>query len=148
MSKFEVPIPKEIRDYTESLFMGLNLKQCIMCGIAIALAVPIFVLLRPKIGLEPASWICLIVVAPIGATAFVKIKGLPLLEYAIAFVKWYLTPNNLVYKQKNAYMEALKQMRAEEHKKSLVNRKEKHKKKRGGLGEAMEENRKKRTQKC
>ena len=121
----EVKIPKEIRKYTESIFMGMNLKQCVICGIAIALAVPIFIILRPKIGLEPASWICLVIVAPIGATAFVKIQNLPLLEYVIAFIKWYLTPNHLVYQQKNAYMEAIKQMRAETPKKSKKRRKHK-----------------------
>lgn len=121
----EVKIPKEIRKYTESIFMGMNLKQCVICGIAIALAVPIFIILRPRIGLEPASWICLVIVAPIGATAFVKIQNLPLLEYVIAFIKWYLTPNHLVYQQKNAYMEAIKQMRAETPKKSKKRRKHK-----------------------
>ena len=135
----EVKIPKEIRKYTESIFMGMNLKQCIICGIAIALAVPIFIILRPKIGLEPASWICLIIVAPIGATAFVKINNLPLLEYVIAFIKWYLTSKHLVYQQKNAYMEAIKQMRADTPK-TNIKRKKKHLKKKEVLDESVKAN--------
>jgi len=109
----EIKIPKEIRKFTESIFMGLNLKQCIMSGIAIGLAVPLFITLRPALGLEGASWVCVIIVAPIGATAFVKIKNLPLLEYVIAFVKWFFTRNPLVSQTKNMYMEAVTQMRFE-----------------------------------
>ena len=109
----EIKIPKEIRKYTESIFMGLNLKQCIMCGVAIALAVPLFITLRPALGLEGASWICVIIVAPIGATAFIKIKNLPLLEYVIAFAKWFLTRNPLVSQPNNMYMDAVSQMRFE-----------------------------------
>lgn len=107
----EIKIPKEVRKYTESIFMGLNLKQCIMSGIAIALAVPIFLWLRPSIGLEGASWVCVVIVAPVGATAFIKIKNLPLLEYVIAFVKWFLTKNPLVSQPKNMYMDAVTQVR-------------------------------------
>jgi len=93
--------------------MGLNLKQCVMSGIAIALAVPLFLWLRPSLGLEGASWVCVIVVAPIAATAFIKIKNLPLLEFIIAFGKWFLTRNPLVSQPKNMYRDAVTQMRFE-----------------------------------
>lgn len=107
----EVKIPKEIRRFTESIFMGLNLRQCIMSLIAIALAIPIFLWLRPSIGLEGASWVCVIIVAPIGATAFVKIKNLPLLDFVIAFVKWFMTRNPLVSQPSNLYKDTVSQMR-------------------------------------
>lgn len=112
----EIKLPREIRKYTESIFMGLNLKQCIMSSIAIALAIPIFISLRPSLGLEGAAWVCVIIVAPIAATAFIKIKNLPLLEYVIAFVKWFLTRNPLVNETKNTYMDAITKMRFEKKK--------------------------------
>ena len=36
----EVKMNKEIRNYQESMFMGLNLRQCIFSLLAIAVAVP------------------------------------------------------------------------------------------------------------
>ena len=82
-----------------------------MSLIAIALAIPIFLWLRPSIGLEGASWVCVIIVAPIGATAFVKIKNLPLLDFVIAFVKWFMTRNPLVSQPSNLYKDTVSQMR-------------------------------------
>ena len=38
----EVKMNKEIRNYQESMFMGLNLRQCIFSLLAIAVAVGIY----------------------------------------------------------------------------------------------------------
>ena len=46
----EVKMNKEIRNYQESMFMGLNLRQCIFSLLAIAVAVGIYFGLGKYVG--------------------------------------------------------------------------------------------------
>ena len=43
----EVKINREIRNYTESMFFGLSLRQCIFSLLAVAVAVGLYFLLKP-----------------------------------------------------------------------------------------------------
>ena len=48
----EVKINKEIRNYTESMFFGLSLRQFIFSVLACGVAVALYFLLRPRFGTE------------------------------------------------------------------------------------------------
>ncbi|MCI6920593.1 MAG: PrgI family protein [Lachnospiraceae bacterium] len=48
----EVKINKEIRNYTESMFFGLSLRQFIFSVLACSVAVGLYFLLRPRFGTE------------------------------------------------------------------------------------------------
>ena len=43
----EVKINREIRNYTESMFFGLSLRQLIFSALAVAVAVGLYFLMRP-----------------------------------------------------------------------------------------------------
>ena len=66
----EVKINKEIRNYTESMFFGLSLRQFVFSLLAIGVAVALYFLLRPYVGLETLSWIVILAAAPFGALGF------------------------------------------------------------------------------
>ena len=51
----EVKINKEIRNYTESMFFGLSLRQFIFSVLACGVAVGLYFLLRPHFGTETLS---------------------------------------------------------------------------------------------
>ena len=53
----EVKMNKEIRNYQESMFMGLNLRQCIFSLLAIAVAVGIYFGLGKYVGQEMTGWL-------------------------------------------------------------------------------------------
>ena len=55
----EVKINREIREYTEAVFFGLSLRQIIFSACALAVAVAGFFLLKPMLGTETTSWICI-----------------------------------------------------------------------------------------
>ncbi|MFR2334619.1 MAG: PrgI family protein, partial [Flavonifractor plautii] len=55
----EVRINKEVRDYQESLFFGLTLRQFIFALLAVAVAVGIYFGLRPVLGSE-VGWVCIL----------------------------------------------------------------------------------------
>ena len=60
----EVKINKEIRNYTESMFFGLSLRQFIFSVLACGVAVGLFFLLRPHFGTETLSWVCILRCVP------------------------------------------------------------------------------------
>ena len=72
----EVKINREIRNYTESMFFGLSLRQCVFSVLAIAVAVGLYFLLRPMFGLETLSWVCVLGAAPFAALGFFTYHGM------------------------------------------------------------------------
>ena len=62
--RLEVKINKEIRNYTESMFFGLSLRQFIFSLLACGVAVGLYFILRPYFGIETLSWVCILGAAP------------------------------------------------------------------------------------
>ena len=54
----EIKINKEIRNYTESMFFGLSMRQFFFAVIGVGFAVVMYFLLRPYLGTETLSWVC------------------------------------------------------------------------------------------
>lgn len=70
----EVKINREIRNYTESMFFGLSLRQFIFSVLACGVAVGLYFLLRPYVGTETVSWVCILGSAPFGGTWLCKVQ--------------------------------------------------------------------------
>ena len=51
----EVKINREIRNYTESMFFGLSMRQFIFSILACGVAVGLYFILRPYFGVETAA---------------------------------------------------------------------------------------------
>lgn len=69
-SNFEIKINKEIRDYTESIFFGLSLRQSIFSIIACIIACGFYFLCKDRLGTEMTSWLCMLGAAPFAAFGF------------------------------------------------------------------------------
>jgi len=105
----EVKINKEIRGYTESLFFGLSLRQCIFSVLALGVAVGIFFGLREHLGIETVSWVCVLGAVPLGAMGFVSYHGMTAEQFAWAWLKSeMLMPRRLTFKNENIYYEAVR----------------------------------------
>ena len=72
----EVKINREIRDYTESMFFGLSPRQFFFSLVACGVAVGLYFLLRPYVGMETVSWMCVLGAAPFAALGFIKYHGI------------------------------------------------------------------------
>ena len=72
----EVKINREIRNYTESMFFGLSLRQFIFSILAIGVAVGLYFLLKPYVGTETVSWMCILGAAPFAALGFITYHGM------------------------------------------------------------------------
>lgn len=104
----EVKVNREIRDYSESVYFGLSLRQCIFVVLACAAAVALYFLLDPYLGIEELSWICILGAAPFAAFGFVKWHGMTAEQFLFAWVKSeVLTPKHLVSRPQNLYYDAI-----------------------------------------
>lgn len=105
----EVKINKEIRNYTESMFFGLSMRQFIFSVLAIVVAVVLYFVLKPIVGMETVSWVCILGAAPFAAIGFVTYHGMTAEQFLWAWIKSeILMPKRLTFKPTNLYYEALK----------------------------------------
>lgn len=105
----EVKINREIRDYTESMFFGLSMRQFVFSVLAVGIAVGIYFGLRSFFGTETVSWMCILGAAPFAALGFIKYHGMTAEQFFWAYIKSeYLIPKKLTFYSVNIYYEALK----------------------------------------
>lgn len=105
----EVKINREIRNYTESMFFGLSMRQFFFSVIACVVAVGVYFLLRNKVGVETVSWMCVLGAAPFAALGFVSYHGMNAEQFVWAWIKSeILLPKRLLFQSENIYYEVLK----------------------------------------
>ena len=113
----EVKINREIREYTESMFFGLSLRQFLFSVLACAVAVAVYFLLKPALGLETTSWVCILAAAPFAAVGFLKYNGMPAEKMLWAIIKSeLLMPKHLVFGDTNLYKKLLNEEKKERRK--------------------------------
>ena len=107
-TEFEIKINKEIRDYTESMFFGLSLRQFVFSLLACAVAVAVYFIGKPLLGLETVSWVCIIVAVPFAAMGFFKYNGLTAEKLLVAwFRSTFMMPKHLSYGNTNLYYQMI-----------------------------------------
>ena len=117
----EVKIPKEIRDYQESVFFGLSFRQFFCSVMAVGTAVGLYFWLNPLLGTEMTGWMCIFGAAPFAACGFFRYHGMTAEQFAWAFVKSeVLYPKKLVFRSDCIYYQAMKDVIAKGEKQSAV----------------------------
>ena len=116
----EVKINTEIRQYTESIFFGLSMRQFIFSIFACLVAVLLYFILRPYLGLETLSWVCILGACPFAVLGFVTYNGMTAEQFIFAWFKSeILTPKRLTFKATNIYYETNKETIEKLEKKGL-----------------------------
>ena len=116
----EVKINREIRSYTESMFFGLSMRQFVFSILACAVAVGLYFLLRPYVGMETVSWMCILGAAPFAALGFISYHGMTAERFLWAWLRSeLLEPKRLYCVPTNYYYEALKNIIAA-HEKGML----------------------------
>ena len=94
----EVRINREIREYTESMFFGLSMRQFFFSVLAIIAAVGFYFALRPVLPMETVSWVCILAAVPFGAMGFIKYNGMTAEQFVIAWIRsQILMPKRLLF---------------------------------------------------
>ena len=108
----EVKINREIRNYTESMFFGLSMRQFVFSLLAIGVAVAL-------------SWIVILAAAPFGALGFFSYHGMSAGRFLrVWFRSEILEPVHLRVQPTNLYYEALKSV-IEAHEREVYKRHDK-----------------------
>ena len=126
----EVKINKDIREFSESIFFGLSLRQFIFSLLACVVAVILYFTLKPHLGLETVSWLCILGAIPFAVLGFVKYNGMTAEQFIVAFIKSeFIIPKRLTFKSKNIYAEIFKPTINKKLKQGILKPQHKHKEK-------------------
>ena len=105
----EVRINKEVRDYQESLFFGLSLRQLIFALLAVLVAVGVYFGLRNVVGTGEIGWMCVLAAFPFALGGFFTYNGMTFEKFLLAFIRSELLyPKKLVFRSENLYAKILK----------------------------------------
>lgn len=128
----EVKINKEIRDYTESLFFGLSMRQCAFSMVACIVAIVLYFLTINTLGMEITSWLCMLGAVPFAALGFIKYQGMNAEQILVtAWRSFLLSKTELINQPINFYHsilqnrinEIIKEELGKNDKKSFKNKK-------------------------
>ena len=116
----EIKINKEIRNYTESIVLGLTLRQCFFSILACIVAVIVYFIFIDVLGLEVTSWLCIVVAIPFAALGFVSYQGMNFERILINVWRSFLMSHRqLVFRPYNLYYEILKDYIENQRKESI-----------------------------
>ena len=100
----EVKINREIRNYTESMFFGLSMRQFIFSVLACGVAVGLYFILRPYFGVETLSWMCILGAAPFAMLGFITYHGMTAEQFIWAWLRSeMLEPKEFKFEDSNYY---------------------------------------------
>lgn len=101
----EVKINKEIKEYNETMFFGLSVRQFIFALFACGTAIGIYFGCRSFMGTETLSWLCMFGAAPFAALGFVRYHGMTAEKLLKAWIRAeFLIPRRLLFKGTNIYV--------------------------------------------
>ena len=99
-----------------------------LCDSSFFLPVPVwwrwafYFLLKPYVGTETVSWMCILGAAPFAALGFIKYNGMTAEKFVWAWFKSeFLMPKKLTFRSTNTYYEMMKP--GMEHKQKSANKK-------------------------
>ena len=126
----EVRINREIREYTESMFFGLSLRQFIFSVLAVGIAVGIYLGLNPILGTETTSWLCIVAAFPFAVIGFLKYNGMTAEKFIWAWIKSvFMIPKVLTFGHTNYYYSMLANESPDNGRKTTYHRRGSRKKK-------------------
>ncbi len=101
----EVKVNKEIKEYNETMFFGLSVRQFIFALLACGAAVGIYFGCRPYFDTETLSWLCMLGAAPFAALGFIRYNGMSAEQLAKAWIRSeILMPRKLLFRGTNKFV--------------------------------------------
>lgn len=111
----EVKINREIRNYTETMFFGLSFRQFVFSLLAVGVAIILYFVLKPYVGKETVSWMCILGAAPFAALGFITYHGMPAEKFLWAWLRSeVIEPKQFRFESGNYYYATLSNVIAEQ----------------------------------
>ena len=95
----EVKINREIKDYNETIFFGLSVRQFLFALLACGAAVGVYFGCRSFLETEVLSWLCMLAAVPFAVFGFVRYQGMTAERLIAAWVRSEVRmPRKLLYR--------------------------------------------------
>ncbi|MBC6679557.1 PrgI family protein [Zhenpiania hominis] len=103
--KLETRINKEIRNYSEQIFFGMNLRETFFSAAAVVASITTYFAAIPYFHVEIVSWLCILAAAPFGFLGFFHWHELSAEQIAMLLLKEACSPRIMLYKSRNVFYE-------------------------------------------
>lgn len=104
----EIKINREIMRYSESVFMGLSLRQFVCSALAVISAVAIYFSLSKTLGADITSYICIASAVPFAVLGFFNYHSMSAEKFLITFIRSELLEKKIFLSSpRNIYMDIL-----------------------------------------
>ncbi len=100
----QIKTNREVRDYKEEVYFGMNLRQLAFSALAGGAALCVYFLCSRRMPMEAGSWLCVAAAVPFGAFGFVRWHGMNFEKIIGVFIRSRLVLNRpLFYRPDNPY---------------------------------------------
>ena len=91
------------------MFFGLSLRQLVFSALAVGVAIGLYFLLKPYVGIETVSWMCILGAAPFAAMGFISYHGMTAEQFLWVWLRSeILEPREIIFEPVNLYYEMMK----------------------------------------
>ena len=106
----EIKINKEIRSFSESVIMGLNLRQFICSVFAVIASVIIYFVMSGSASHQTVSYVIILACAPPAFLGFFRYHGMSAERAALAFIRdTFIEPRHVFFEGRNIYLDILRE---------------------------------------
>ena len=109
--RYSKPLIKEVRNYTEAIYFGLNARQLFGAVVAAGTAVSVYFVLKDHMDEMLLSWICVLAATPGALFGFFKFQGLFAEQFLLILLRYIFSPKKLIYESRNIYAEQMEKER-------------------------------------
>ena len=116
----QIKVNKEIRDYTESIVLGLSAREFIFSALACVIAVGSYFLFINSLGTELTTWICMLSAIPFATLGFITFQHMNAEQIVITALRSFLlSKKHLIDQPFNLYEEIFKEYFNQKKKEAL-----------------------------
>lgn len=100
----QIKTNKEIRDYKEEVYFGMNMRQLIFSALAGGAALTVYFLCSRRMPMEAVSWLCVAAAVPFAAFGFIHWHGMNFEQIIRMFIRSRLVLRKpLFFRPNNPY---------------------------------------------
>ena len=103
------------------------MRQFVFSLLAVGVAVLLYFLLKPHVGTETVSWMCVLAAAPFAAMGFVRYNGMTAEQFVWTWLRSeMIEPKQIKFEPANIYYEVLRDFIDTKEKEALKGHAQKH----------------------
>jgi len=111
---------QEIKNYTESVFFGLSMRQCFFSALACVVTIFIYFISIERLGMEFTSWLCILGAVPFAALGFIQFQFMNAEEIALHLWRSYwLKKTDLIDQPTHLYLSCVQSILEKEKKEAV-----------------------------